>query len=272
MNKTSKPTANEDSAPNSPLELDKPGSANLESIKLIDEPGWDDVSGEVTFDERGNAIWQRHAENRNAEMAFKAEREDSILKHIDFEDLRIVETSDLHHVGTMSGKLDLGQRFSDRHNHKPAKKLFSWLQKENGNTGNTHRPGITTTAATSAQHALGQDALNSGTLNPASLALDSAELDPLTRDYLKKHGAPAPSPRQPMRREPALLPHDSLPVLTSPITREQLTRKAVPAMPTDSVNRAAIPPAKPTVTRTEPAAAPNSAPSLAAMLERMGRR
>lgn len=274
MNKPTKPTANRDSGR---LDLNhsdsiNPDSVDLKSIKLIDSPDWDEVSGEVTFDDRGNAVWQWQAKDHQAGQSFKEERDDSILKHIDIEDLRIIETSDLKHTGTLSGKLELGQRFKDSSHHQPTKGLFSWLQKETDTGANPSRQTRTVTAKP-AQPALDME----------SLSLDSPTLDPLVRDFVNKHMAGSSAPNSLKRREPAIRPHDPLPVLTSPISREQLTRKVLPVAPTASVNgninqvnRAATSPAKPSVSKTEPAASSHatssSAPTLAAMLERMGRR
>lgn len=286
MNKTDKPTANRDS---SHLELspaDRPNdvwgrdasidsdslnsaSANLDSIKLIDAPAWDEVSGEVMFDDRGNAVWEWQTKDHPGTPARREDRDDSILKHIDIDDLRIVESSELQHLGTLSGKLELGQRFSDGHSHKPAKTLFSWLQKENGHAVSGRTDSV---AAKPVPNSLSHRSSHDDSLSLASLDVNSSELDPLTRDYLKKHGTPAPSPRSTLRREPQLPAHDPLPVLTTPITREQLTRKAAPVVPTNPVSRVGTSAAKPVAPKTEPAVAPTPAPTLAALLERMGRR
>jgi hypothetical protein len=75
----------------------------------------DRQTGWVTFDDLGNAVWQTSATRPNPSRQTVVEpREESILDHLDIEDLRIVETKALQSVRTVSGKLDLGQRFNDR--------------------------------------------------------------------------------------------------------------------------------------------------------------
>jgi hypothetical protein len=90
----------------------------------------DRQEGWVVFDNLGNAVWQSSADRPAASRQTVVEpREESILEHLDIDDLRIVETKALQNVNTVSGKLDLGQRFRDRKNHTPPNSMAEVLKR-----------------------------------------------------------------------------------------------------------------------------------------------
>jgi len=68
----------------------------------------------VMFDKHGNVNLQRQNIDYAPTPAATVSYDDSILKHLDIDDLRIVESSQLKQVNTVSGKLELGHRRRNR--------------------------------------------------------------------------------------------------------------------------------------------------------------